>query len=250
MTDLLPIPRSKINQGIISAGNRFMLASLGNPRSSYSADCQPVTNSELKARFVTANVGPFRVTGLDDAVESLRAILARAKEVQPEAYASLGTAGMGCPRLVRGSKTSISNHSWGTAVDLTVDGQLIPLGKQAVQRGLLLIAPFFNDAGWFWGAGFSRADSMHFEAGRALITKWAGKVSTRVAGAVGDLDMGDRGTDVAALQKALNAANGEKLDVDGVFGAATRAAVIAFQAAHNLRADGIAGKDTLTMLYA
>jgi hypothetical protein len=249
LTDLLPIPRNKINQGLASAGNSFMLATLGNPRSSYSSDCQTVTNPTLKKRIITKSVGPFRVSGLDSAVESLVEIMAHVKADHPDVYAALGTAGMLCPRLVRGSRTSISNHSWGTAVDLTIGGQLVPLGKPAVQRGLLLVAPIFNKAGWFWGAGWSRADSMHMEASRSLITKWAGGVSKKVVGAVEVLQMGDRGTDVTALQKALNKL-GEKLDTDGIFGADTRRAVIAFQGKSKLRADGIVGKDTQSMLLA
>jgi D-alanyl-D-alanine dipeptidase len=46
-----------------------------------------------------------------------------AKE-QPAVYAGLGSAGMLCCRLVRGSTTAISNHSWGTAIDLTLNGVL------------------------------------------------------------------------------------------------------------------------------
>lgn len=51
--------------------------------------------------------------------------------------------------------------------------------------------------------------------------------------------------DTQALQQALNHLGANpQLDVDGNYGRMTRNAVIAFQAAHGLDADGIAGSDT------
>ncbi|HEY8136241.1 MAG TPA: peptidoglycan-binding protein [Methylocystis sp.] len=243
-TDLVPIP-SKINVGIEPAGNRFMLAALGNPRSSYSANCQPVTNRALAALMVTRNVGPFMVSGYKPAVESLVVVLADIKAEQPEIYALLGTAGMSCARLVRGSASAISNHSWGTAIDLKIGGQLDARGNGRVQYGLTLIAPIFNRHGWYWGAGFGVEDGMHFECGRALISSFIGAKATP---AVDDtLDIGDRGPAVVELQRLLNA-RGEHLGTDGIFGAGTRAALIAFQASNGLKADGVATAMTVAKL--
>ena len=247
-TDLVDIPLD-VNAGLVQAGNHAMLSILGNPRSSYSTDCQPVTNAALKNRIVTASVGPFKVRGLDSAVDSLKSVLADVKSLRPEVYAVLGTAGMLCARLIRGSRTGISNHSWGTAIDLTIGGQLCPLGKAKCQRGLALIAPIFKQAGWYWGAGFSRPDSMHFEASRALVISWAKGVPTSVLPLTDDLNVGDRSPAVLALQKALNK-RGEKLDLDGIFGANTRNAVIAFQAKVGVKTDGVVGTSTRKALEA
>jgi peptidoglycan hydrolase-like protein with peptidoglycan-binding domain len=52
---------------------------------------------------------------------------------------------------------------------------------------------------------------------------------------------------VRSLQYLLDA-HGAKLPVDGVFGARTRAAVLAFQRAHHLTADGTAGAKTWAAL--
>jgi peptidoglycan hydrolase-like protein with peptidoglycan-binding domain len=52
---------------------------------------------------------------------------------------------------------------------------------------------------------------------------------------------------VKLLQEKLNE-NGAKLGIDGIFGLGTQAAVMNFQALHNLAVDGIAGKRTLTAL--
>ena len=54
---------------------------------------------------------------------------------------------------------------------------------------------------------------------------------------------GSRGDDVKALQNALNAA-GYSLDVDGIFGSKTQAAVKQYQKSQGLTVDGIVGKNT------
>ena len=162
LTDLVGIPVG-INTGQHGAGNALMLALLGNPRDSYSQNCQPVTNSDLVPRIVSANFGPFKATGFDLAVEALKLVLADIKSEQPDVFAALGTEGMLCARNVRGSSTSVSNHSWGCAIDLTIGGVLDTRGDNKVQFGLTLIAPIFNRRDWYWGAGFPTEDGMHFE---------------------------------------------------------------------------------------
>lgn len=60
---------------------------------------------------------------------------------------------------------------------------------------------------------------------------------------------GMRGEDVEALQRDLNTLN-YKLAVDGIYGGATKNAVIAFQARRDMVADGIVGQATLSALEA
>jgi D-alanyl-D-alanine dipeptidase len=79
---------------------------------------------------------------------------------------------MFCARYVRGSTRNISNHSWGTAIDLTIAGILDPRGDNQIQFGLHLISGAFNSNGWYWGAGFTTEDAQHFEAGSALVQSW------------------------------------------------------------------------------
>ncbi len=75
--------------------------------------------------------------------------------------------GAWAPRFIRGSKTYLSNHAWGTAVDLNVPwnglgtrGTLV--GEQGSVRKLVPIA---LEHGLYWGGWFqSRPDPMHFEA--------------------------------------------------------------------------------------
>jgi hypothetical protein len=66
----------------------------------------------------------------------------------------------------------------------------------------------------------------------------------------GRLWRGDRGTRVKRLQTALAAAGLDPGKPDGIFGRQTRSAVIAFQEAHDLTADGIVGPKTAAALNA
>jgi hypothetical protein len=169
------IPKARLsgyNAGLTSASNATMETRFGAPRSSYSQDCQPVTNTTLSRRIVTGNVGPFSVTGLDSAVSSLTAIMRTIAANQRLVYRALGTAGMHCARHVRGSTTNISNHSWGTAIDLTINRVLDARGDNQIQFGLHLISDIFNSNGWYWGVGFPTEDAQHFEAGSALVGGW------------------------------------------------------------------------------
>ncbi|WP_199193039.1 M15 family metallopeptidase [Allosphingosinicella deserti] len=173
-TTLLPKPaRNTINKGLHSPSNRVLLEKFGSPRETYSQNDQPITNERLKRMLVTESVGPFRATGLRPAVQSLRQVMSDVQAAVPTLYNAISSAGMTVCRLQRGSSTAISNHSWGTAIDLKIGGRLDPRGDSKVQHGLLLLAPFFNARGWYWGAGFGVEDGMHFECSTSLIASFA-----------------------------------------------------------------------------
>ncbi|MCB0535541.1 MAG: peptidoglycan-binding protein [Saprospiraceae bacterium] len=249
LNDLTNLPAT-INSGVRSAKQQTMLALLGNPRSSYDVDCQPVTNPALKKLIVLEDVGPFRVTGLKPAVDDLRKIFSNVKASNPTLHAALSTAGMLCCRLVRGTKTgAISNHSWGTAIDIKINDELDRRGDEKVLQGLVDLAPFFNQQGWFWGAGFGTEDGMHFEVGDERIREFhkAGLFGAGIKAPETTLSIGDRGPEVRYLQERLNAF-GAEIKVDGVFGPTTHAAVIAFQAQKGLIPDGVIGPRTAAAL--
>ncbi len=76
----------------------------------------------------------------------------------------------GCfnPRMVRGSKTKPSIHSWGLAVDLNAGHNPLNMTRQQCKdKGLTPFTELFievwRDAGWTCGADFKRPDLMHFE---------------------------------------------------------------------------------------
>lgn len=160
-----------VNRGLTGCTSGWMKTMLGVPSTKPAPDCGPLTNKKLAARMVTDSVGPFKVTGFDLAVRSLKEVMAEIAKKYPDM--KLTSAGMLCCRLVRGTKVgSISNHSWGTAIDLKIDGVLDDRGDGKVQAGLKLIAPIFNKHGWYWGAHFSTEDGMHFEISVEKLNQW------------------------------------------------------------------------------
>jgi len=173
MTEVMTLNRGRFNVGITQPNNRVMLEILGRPRQNLSQDCKSITNPDIKSLLETRQVGPIRVTLIRPALESLERIMAKLQRTEPEIYEAVGTAGAICARFVRGSARAISNHSWGTAIDIKLEGKLDGFGDGGTQFGLLLVAELFNEEGWFWGATYTREDSMHFEVGVEKLREWA-----------------------------------------------------------------------------
>ena len=172
-TEEMKVVRERFNRGVTQPRNRIMLELLGPPRDRYSQDCQGVTNPRIASLLEERQLSPgVRVTMLRPALDSLQRVLDRLRESDPDIHAGLGTAGALCVRNIRGSSTSISNHSWGTAIDFTINGQLDPFADGGTQFALLLLAEYLNDEGWYWGAAYRREDSMHFEVGEETLRRW------------------------------------------------------------------------------
>ena len=172
LIDQMRLAADRFNQGIERPRPQVLLELLGNPRESYGQDCQPVTNARMLAALETREIAGFKLTMMRPALDSLRGVMDRLHKEEPDIYAAIGTAGALCARYVRGSRGSISSHAWGLAVDLTLKQNLDKMGDGSTQFGLVVLAEFFNDAGWYWGAGYGREDSMHFEVGEALLRQW------------------------------------------------------------------------------
>lgn len=172
LTEQMKANRSKFNQGVTQPRNKTMLALLGRPRADLGTDCRSITNPRLKDLVETRQIGPIKTTMLKPALDSLERIVAQLKAEEPDIYAKLGTAGSLCVRLIRGSNSSVSNHSFGTAVDITLQGELDPFADGTMQIGLVIVAEHFNNEGWFWGGGYNREDGMHFEVGEETLQKW------------------------------------------------------------------------------
>jgi hypothetical protein len=71
-----------------------------------------------------------------------------------------------CPRFVRGSKTILSNHAFGTAFDINASWN--PIGSAPAIEGklgcLYDIVPIANKHSFYWGGHYTkRPDGMHFE---------------------------------------------------------------------------------------
>lgn len=73
--------------------------------------------------------------------------------------------GLYVPRFVRGSRTTLSSHSHGSAFD--INAKWNGLGQVPAARGdtgsVRELVPIANRLGWYWGGHFSRPDGMHFE---------------------------------------------------------------------------------------
>lgn len=164
-TERVPIPLpNEVNGGLTYAKQSTMLKVFGPPRRDKTVNCSGLQNPVLESRIITRVITPtLKVTGVDLAVFSLERIFKQVKLEKPELYKVVSTAGMLCARLVRGSETQWSNHSWGTAIDLKINGVLDTVNDDRCLRGLLELYRFFHKEGWYWGSEFSREDSMHFE---------------------------------------------------------------------------------------
>jgi hypothetical protein len=81
-------------------------------------------------------------------------------------------AGSWNPRFIRGSRTNLSNHAWGTAFDINapwngLGARPALVGNKGSVRELVHLA---NQHGLFWGGHFGggRSDGMHFEVAKVL----------------------------------------------------------------------------------
>lgn len=245
-----------INKGLSSAKNSTMIQLLGLPRDSIDHKCRSPTNDPIKSLTITADVGPFKVTGLKPAVKSLTSIMKEISDSLPHVYKVMGSSGMSCVRLIKNSQ-KLSNHSWGCALDINLLGALDGIGGGGgtgkmdgkTLAGLRDIAPFFNKAGWYWGVGFSTfEDGMHFEVAEETIRAWhkegmLGAAASSHSLAPTYLSRGDSGIDVRQVQSALRKLGYDILE-DGEFGPLTQAVVIDYQAKKGLHADGIVDKET------
>jgi hypothetical protein len=102
-----------------------------------------------------------------DAINPLETVLNRLISLGP--YKEI-TTWDGCfnIRFVRGSKTKMSIHSWGLAIDINAaDNPLNMTKEKAASYGLKPFSKLFDeiwaDAGWTCGSSFTRPDGMHFE---------------------------------------------------------------------------------------
>ncbi len=164
--------RNKVNRQLDLAGSSFLRETFGLPREDLTDECQSMTNPRLEELLVLEEVGPVRVRMLKPAVDSLRAVFENIQRTDPDLYARINTAGSLCVRRIRGATSSASAHAYGLAVDLNIDGVLDTLGDGKTQLGLTILADFFREEGWVWGAAWGREDSMHFEVSRNKIEEW------------------------------------------------------------------------------
>ncbi len=190
LSDLVPIASiANLNVGLSSAREETMIACLGSPQMPLTTEDTPERASPIVRKLEKVKkIGGVNADGIAPAVDSLQAILTQAFADIPGLQAALRGDGMLVVRLRRPTShrpsTQISNHAWGTAIDLMLDGMAPPAATGAtVPYFIAALAPYFNKAGWYSGIGF--ADDMHFEAADQTIRAWAadGKFGAAPGGA-------------------------------------------------------------------
>lgn len=173
LLELVDIPaKAGMNGGRTPCPTAMLVKKYGPPRSRLTQDCAQVTSAFWKTRIVTRSVGPFKATGHAEALKLLTTSMGKVKARYPELYAGLGSAGMLCCRLVRGSTKTLSNHGLGLAIDFTFQGKLDARGDGKCQRAMLLLYSVMKEDGWYWGAEFPTEDSMHFEVSAEKVDEW------------------------------------------------------------------------------
>lgn len=227
---------------LIPVRNQTLRQLLGEPRGTYAAEGQPLENPAIRALIDTQALGRLTVTGLRPALRVLAAILADLARFRPAIHARLGVGQMLCARLARGSASVVSSHAWGVAVDLTLLG--------GVGRELSDVASHFRRHGFVWGGTFPVPEPLHFEASDQLVRLWGadGALGPARTVPVCGLTMGDRGGSVVDLQRRLNAFLPIRVVEDGLFGPATRAAVIEAQRRIGRPMTGVATPATIAAL--
>ncbi|KAL1914236.1 uncharacterized protein VTP21DRAFT_9659 [Calcarisporiella thermophila] len=171
---LVPLPGNlKVQNGLTYCPSNVITSILGTP-CPLKKECSAVTNPKVKKLLTTGKVGHISLHGLKPAVEGAVRALTKVQREKPNLFKALGSSGMLCCRLIRGSKTKHSNHSWGTAIDFNIKGKLDPRGDGKTQQGMLELYPYFNKEGFYWGGGFSGSseDSMHFEVAEQTLRRW------------------------------------------------------------------------------
>ncbi len=161
--ELVPLPAPQdINTGLSPARPYTMLSLLGKP-GALTRECSRITNPRLHAQMVTHHFNNFSVTGWRPAIDALVRAMTHMYERDRALHAVVRTAGMLCCRRVR-QGINFSNHSWGTAVDFTIEGHLDQMRAVRIHRGLLEMYKYMHEEGFYWGAEFSgRPDAMHYE---------------------------------------------------------------------------------------
>lgn len=136
-----------------------------------------ITDSWDKANIVLAKVPQLKKVSYSENVSCHKLIADQLRSLFNEWEKNDMTkliityGGMWVPRFIRGSRTSLSNHSWGTAFDINMQWNGLGVtpalkGKYGSVRELVDIA---YKHGFYWGGHFKkRPDGMHFEAFKVL----------------------------------------------------------------------------------
>jgi hypothetical protein len=161
-----------------------MLHLFGRPvKEAKDQGCQSPESEHLKQLVQTETIGDFSVKLIKPAIESLKRILDEVEQNEPALRKSIDNVNGLCVRNEKGT-TRLDPHSFGTAINITVDGQSVPIGRSGtpeVAEKLKRISDYFEHAGWAWGG---RTDPGLFEVGSELLDQWENAGTLRPVGVV------------------------------------------------------------------
>jgi hypothetical protein len=197
------------NDGLHNASGKFVESLLGGPES------KVVLNM---IKYI--DVGPFKVEGLVSALNSLSEVMSAVEVKYPDLHSRLRHNGMRVVKKIAGKKSK-SLHSWGIAIDITIDGIEDVKWNDKTFYGLALMVPIFHEHRWYWGGAFrdqetekgsgvywSNEDAMHFEVSKEMMLEWAqagllGPDAKKVARGIKIIRPGAKGPQVKKVQEAL-----------------------------------------------
>lgn len=143
-----------------------------------TAEAIRITDGWERTNIVTVTIPQLSVLiggPTDGRVQFHRLVADRARELFAKLEEAgllphlLSWAGSWAPRFVRGSRSTLSNHAFGSAFDVNAPWNSLgavpaAAGLKGSVRELVGVA---NELGWWWGGHFDgRPDGMHFELAR------------------------------------------------------------------------------------
>jgi hypothetical protein len=172
LSDRVPIPpKDTINTNLSSATEQIMLRKFGKP-GALTESCSPPNGRFVRRVKSEVDVGPFKVSGLDFAVESLRQLFAEVEQQHPPPFKHVKTDGMLCVRHRRsnparfrttaGERRSIS-FSGDRSSRKAPSSPTEPSSARAVLQPARVVL-----GGEFSG---DSVDAMHFELAEETILK-------------------------------------------------------------------------------
>lgn len=207
-----------------------------------------LSGAKLKKAMSEKLAGDYGVVKNPSSQEARYEILARGKKIDYEAAVSSCSWGIG---QVMGSHWKWLGYQSAKAFEDVVtgsfEGQLDVIIKYMQASDII---PHIKRRDWSAVArlynGKNYKDNKYDTKMKAEYEKISGRKASQVKSA-GMLRPGSSGAGVREAQDLLNRA-GFSIEIDGDFGSATQDAVIAFQKANNLEADGVIGPKTHSVL--